>query len=207
MSLKETIFSMMIEALELSEAVEVRHDRYMRSHGKKARDSGGGSSSWMFTHKPMGDVDVNNKKEVHTAQGKLSDAKKSAQKWAKENDHHTVYIMESVELDEISKKTLGSYIKKAASDIGYAAAADDTNKELKRHKGIAKAANKLTKEEVELNEAKTDIYHKHMLKALGKTRLPKDHNYTSAIANNGDFVVHNAGRVVGRIPKGEHDLK
>ena len=152
MSLKETIFSMMIEALELSEAVEVRHDRYMRSHGKKARDSGGGSSSWMFTHKPMGDVDVNNKKEVHTAQGKLSDAKKSAQKWAKENDHHTVYIMESVELDEISKKTLGSYIKKAASDIGYAAAADDTNKELKRHKGIAKAANKLTKEEVELAE-------------------------------------------------------
>ena len=56
---------------------------------------------------------------------------------------------EEVELDEISKKTLGSYIKKAASDIGSAAAADDTNKELKRHKGIAKAANKLTKEEVE----------------------------------------------------------
>lgn len=64
------------------------------------------------------------------------------------------------------------------------------------------------KEEVELDEAKTDVYHQHMLKALGKTRLPKDHGYTSSIANNGDFVVHDSGgRVAGRIPKGEHNLK
>jgi len=63
------------------------------------------------------------------------------------------------------------------------------------------------KEEVDLDEAKTDIYHKHMLKALGKTRLPKDHGYTSSIANNGDFVVRKGGEVAGRIPKGEHNLK
>jgi hypothetical protein len=62
-------------------------------------------------------------------------------------------------------------------------------------------------EEVDLDEAKTDIYHKHMLKALGKTRLPKDHGYTSSIANNGDFVVRKGSEVAGRIPKGEHDLK
>lgn len=63
-------------------------------------------------------------------------------------------------------------------------------------------------EEVDLDEAaKTDIYHKHMLKALGKTRLPKDHGYTSSIANNGDFVVRKGGEVAGRIPKGEHNLK
>lgn len=63
-------------------------------------------------------------------------------------------------------------------------------------------------ERVELDEAKTDVYHRHMLKALGKSRLPKNHSYTSAIANNGDFVVHDGGgRVVGRIPKDEHDLK
>ena len=192
MSLKETIFSMMIEALELSEAVEVRHDRYMRSHGKKARDSGGGSSSWMFTHKPMGDVDVNNKKEVHTAQGKLSDAKKSAQKWAKENDHHTVYIMESVELDEISKKTLGSYIKKAASDIGYAAAADDTNKELKRHKGIAKAANKLTKEEVEINEEdKSTAYHYYATKnGIGAKEMKLTHAKSKPFTSETDALKH-----------------
>jgi hypothetical protein len=65
----------------------------------------------------------------------------------------------------------------------------------------------LKKESVDLDEAKTDIYHKHMLKALGKTRLPKDHGYTSSIANNGDFVVRKGGEVAGRIPKGEHDLK
>jgi hypothetical protein len=62
------------------------------------------------------------------------------------------------------------------------------------------------KESVSLDEA--DVYHKHMLKALGKTRLPKNHQYRSAIATNGDFVVHDGGgRVVGRIPKGEHKLK
>jgi len=58
-----------------------------------------------------------------------------------------------------------------------------------------------------LDEAKTNVYHQHMLKALGKTRLPKDHPYTSAVANNGDFVVHNNGKVVGRLPKGEHSIK
>jgi hypothetical protein len=62
-------------------------------------------------------------------------------------------------------------------------------------------------EEIELDEAKTDVYHQHMLKALGKTRLPKDHGYTSSIANNGDFVVRKGGEVAGRIPKGEHNLK
>lgn len=46
-----------------------------------------------------------------------------------------------------------------------------------------------------------------MLKALGKTKLPKDHPYTSAVAKNGDFVVHKSGNVVGRIPAGEHSIK
>lgn len=66
----------------------------------------------------------------------------------------------------------------------------------------------LAREEAELDEAKTNIYHKHMLKALGKSRLPKNHQYTSAIANNGDFVVKDGGgRTVGRIAKGDHNLK
>lgn len=66
------------------------------------------------------------------------------------------------ELEELSKKTLGSYVKKAASDAGdkaYAAgmaqgdsilpsreAVKNTDKELKRQKGIGKAINRLTKE-------------------------------------------------------------
>ena len=69
-------------------------------------------------------------------------------------------------------------------------------------------AAKVRKEEVELDEAKTDIYHQHMLKALGKSRLPKNHQYTSMVANNGDFVVKDGGgRTAGRIAKGDHNLK
>jgi len=81
------------------------------------------------------------------------------------------------------------------------------NKPFELNTYSSKVPKKKMKEEVDLDEAKTDIYHQHMLKALGKTRLPKDHPYTSAVANNGDFVVHNNGKVVGRLPKGEHSIK
>ncbi len=122
---------------DLDEAVEVRHDRYMRSHGKKARDSGHGAGSWMFTHKSMGDVDYNNDKEVHTARGKFADAKKSAQKWAKEHGHHSVYVMESVDqLDELSPDTLHSYIKKATPDVvarTMSAVASNQSAQTKKH--------------------------------------------------------------------------
>lgn len=67
--------------------------------------------------------------------------------------------------------------------------------------------NCVPKESVELGEAKSDIYHKHMLKALGKKSLPKNHGYTSSIASNGDFVVQDRGKVVARIVKGQHNLK
>jgi hypothetical protein len=81
------------------------------------------------------------------------------------------------------------------------------NKPFELNTYSSKVPKRKMKEEVDLDEAKTDIYHQHMLKALGKTRLPKDHPYTSAVANNGDFVVHNNGKVVGRLPKGEHSIK
>jgi hypothetical protein len=65
------------------------------------------------------------------------------------------------ELDELSKKTLGSYIKKATGDAmtksfkaGDVRDKDSTDNRLKamgRQMGIAKATNKLTKE-VELDE-------------------------------------------------------
>ena len=90
------------ESVELDEAVEVSHDRYTRSHGKKAS---GGHGTWMFTHKSTGDVDVNKDKEVHAARGNFSDAKKSAQQWAKRHGHSTVYVMEEVELDEERKSS------------------------------------------------------------------------------------------------------
>jgi hypothetical protein len=82
------------EEVELDEAIEVSHARYLRSHGKQAS---GGHGNWMFTHKSTGDVDYKNGSEVHAARGSFSDAKKSAQKWAKEHGHRTVYVMESSE--------------------------------------------------------------------------------------------------------------
>jgi hypothetical protein len=67
------------------------------------------------------------------------------------------------ELDELSKKTLGSYIKKATGDAmtksfkaGDVRDKDSTDNRLKamgRQMGIAKATNKLTKEEADLDEA------------------------------------------------------
>lgn len=91
----------------IDEAVEIRHDRYMRSHGKKAS---GGHGMWMFTHKDRGDVDYNNNKEVHTASGKFSDAAKSAKAWAKKNGHSAAYVMESSE-------ELNEDLKKAAAEL------------------------------------------------------------------------------------------
>lgn len=155
-----------MEEVDLDEAVEVRHDRYMRSHGKKARDSGQGSSQWMFTHKEYGTPDYNDSKEVHTVRGKFADAKKSAQKWAKEHGHHSVYVMEEVEqIDELKRSTLASYVKKAAG-VGHrntlpnamrdrATAAAIGDKEWykqsgrnadNRSKGIQRAADRLAKE-------------------------------------------------------------
>lgn len=214
MSMKEVIFSMMIEALEnIDEAVEVSHDRYIRSHGKKASGSGG----WFFTHKSGEVNNLDDEKEVHFKQGKFSDAAKSAKKWAKQNGHRTVYVMEEVEIeegfgaaikkaeasrqralkkaasmvkkgfsheaaaknhdvsvadlkkhlgedaeqiDELSKATLGSYIKKAGgtsldsagahmADYGANKNQKSFKKGINRAKGVMKAADRLTKEEVE----------------------------------------------------------
>lgn len=69
------------------------------------------------------------------------------------------------------------------------------------------AMKKAKNENVDLEEA-SDIYHKHMLKALGKSRLPKNHQYTSEVSKTtGDFIVRDGGsRVVARLKKGEHSL-
>ena len=152
------------EEADLEEAVEVRHDRYMRSHGKKARDAGH-PSTWMFTHKDMGDVDYNDEKQVHTARGKFADAKKSAQEWAKKHGHRTVYVMESLEqIDELDRKTLHSYLTKSSSDLKAINTArkitandkspeedvkhhaDLTRKAGNRKKGFSRAYDRLAKE-------------------------------------------------------------
>ena len=78
------------------------------------------------------------------------------------------------ELDEISKKTLGSYINKAASDVGEIQRDITSNgtkspdyKNLSRMRknrkaGISTAVKKLTKEEVELDESITKMSHSRL---------------------------------------------
>lgn len=107
--------SVKMEGAELDEAVEVSHDRYMRSHGKKASGTGG----WFFTHKSGAVNNLDDPKEVHFKQGKFSDAKKSAQQWAKKHGHSTVYVMEEVEqIDEISDEKKKEYIRAVADKGG-----------------------------------------------------------------------------------------
>jgi gamma-glutamylcyclotransferase (GGCT)/AIG2-like uncharacterized protein YtfP len=80
--------------------------------------------------------------------------------------HHDVYVYnrnESVELDELKKSTLASYIKKATPDAmdqgvkGMDFKNENRpkhfNKAMSRMTGIQKAADKLAKEEVEIYEA------------------------------------------------------
>jgi len=91
------------------------------------------------------------------------------------------------QLDELSKKTLGSYVKKTSDDImsksgeaGFKLAAgegDSGDKDYvtayKRNKGIAKAVTKLTKEEVELEEVSQgtlDSYRKKSFDEPGEKR-------------------------------------
>ena len=191
------------ESFDLSERVEVDHSRYMRSHGKKAR----GRSMWMFTSKDMG---IPSEDEMVTVSGVLTTAAKEA---AKKLGTKRVYVMEEIELDEDSK------FKRMKKDPWTPDAPIPKefykNGKLVKSKKYYDWVDSFKKNEAldedaytALNEAKTDVYHKHMLKALGKSRLEKNHSFTSMIANNGDFIVRDgAGRVAGRIPKAEHDLK
>jgi hypothetical protein len=82
----------------------VMHNRYMRSHGKKAR----GTGSWAFTTKEYGPPKDH---EMHFTSGQktLSDAhKEAAEKLGTKN----LYVMEEVEqVDEISADMADRYLK------------------------------------------------------------------------------------------------
>lgn len=80
-------------------------------------------------------------------------------------------------VNELSKKTLGSYIKKAADDSAHLASRaiskanysktdtgyDDSRKSYKRRQGIAKATDKLTKEDEDLEEDEVNELSKKTL--------------------------------------------
>lgn len=75
-----------LDAFVEDDVVEgINHDRYLRSHGRKAK----GQGSWMFTTKRMGEP---SKDETVTVHGHLSDAGREAMKKLKAKE---VYVMEA----------------------------------------------------------------------------------------------------------------
>jgi len=60
---------------------------------------------------------------------------------------------DKVMVSELSKKTYGSYVKKAATEIGTSAMKGDYKKMQKRHKGVLDASDKLAKEAYSANPA------------------------------------------------------
>lgn len=124
------------------------------SYIKKSTGSVGGTAAGMGSDAATkGMVDP---KKAHTINKRMSGISRATDRLTKE---------EVEELDELSKKTLGSYVKKATGDaVTKAYKAGDVRdkdttknymKALGRQIGISKATSKLTKEEVEeLDEEK-----------------------------------------------------
>ena len=78
------------------------------------------------------------------------------------------------QLDELSKKTMGSYVKKASTDMAIGAVKGDKDKVTKRHSGILKATDKITKEEVEvLNERQKDSDNQRLSQERGRSNYGK----------------------------------
>jgi len=98
---------------------------------------------------------------------------------------------EAEQIDELSKSTLGSYIKKAAGSVGQEAITaglkiktgenptKNLNKTLRRQKGIEIAANKLTKEEQEFIDALNNdtLEEEKNLTGLPKSTAEKNKQY------------------------------
>jgi hypothetical protein len=135
---------------------------------------------WKGGEAPSKDTEDKTRKAVSkrstgilTARGKLGMKKNSFSVKVKANE-------EVEELDELSKKTLGSYVKKASRNLAgreYKRGAEkdasmaNLQKSYKRDMGISKAVDKMTKEEVD--EAK--LTDKQVKAALSSAKAkPKD---------------------------------
>lgn len=102
-------------------------------------------------HKDRKDKDINNDGKVDSTDKYLHARRKAvsaAIKGKKKGQEVEVQTSEA-KIDEISKKTLGSYVKKAAADMSDRSGDNSVAsamKNWKREKGINKAVDKLTKE-------------------------------------------------------------
>ena len=109
---------------KMDEAVTLDYSRYMRAHGKKPRDAGMGSSTWMFTTSEFGDPSED---EIFQFQGSFADAKKAAAKWAKSQGEYRFYVVEEAKMtpDQMKKALASDKAQAQPKDMDEAAKTDD----------------------------------------------------------------------------------
>ncbi len=155
----------------------IKHDRWMRSHGKKAPAKEVGT--WMFTTKEMGDVDYDNPKVVWRAKRpmKLAQAGKEAMKALGTKD---VYVMESV--TEKKKETVKDFLKRGGKITKVKGGTGKAGRAAmdKFKKSYSKMKDKEAEKDQEVNEA-TDIFNKggiHVTRfAMGGGKLGFQFNF------------------------------
>jgi hypothetical protein len=184
MAFKDRIKELMSSHLEAELMEGLKHDRYMRAHGKKAS----GTGTWMFTTKKDGEVNYDNDKEVFQSgpSMKLGDAAKAAMKALGK----TIYVMEA-KLDPVGQED---------DDIDNDGDVDDSDKFLhKRRKAIKAAINKKPRMKEEVKNFSQPITEKmgdddwvHIARAgsfynpkkdsiIGYSKSPKDPNRSPKI--------------------------
>ena len=161
--------SNMVEAVRAKNEISELHKKTLGSYAKKAMDDVDTQSRFATEYEKRGMAAKNpgvmdkNFKKANRADDKLRNRKAgintAIDKMTKEG---------TAKINELDKKTLGSYINKAADDVEYRAYAlgaqeptelGSVRKGRNRIKGIAKATDRLTKESVQEAAKPTGIHH------------------------------------------------
>jgi hypothetical protein len=161
-------------ANEEAEELDELSQKMVRAYRDKARDDKESAEDDREFYKAMGDNTSAEDKKIRKRTSGIRMAGKKIYGGAKVRMGE-----ETEELDEISKKTLGNYAYRAASELGSRgittglkiAADEPTEKNFKkmgnRQRGVARAVAKLTKEEVDqLDELSPDLLVRAHDKAL-----------------------------------------
>ncbi len=151
----------------------IKHDRYMRTHGKKAPAKEVGT--WMFTTKEMGDVDYDNEKVVWRAKRpmKLAQAGKEAMKALGTKD---VYVMEGV--TEKKKETVKDFLKRGGKITKVKGGTGKAGRAAmdKFKKSYGKMKDKEAEKDQEVNELSKKTYKSYIAKAKkSQKELEKQH--------------------------------
>lgn len=72
----------------VTEGVTIKHDRYINAHGRKPK---GGQGAWKFTTKRSGQP---GREHVFSCPGDYREVATKAKKWARENGHNEIFVME-----------------------------------------------------------------------------------------------------------------